>query len=224
MPDDSSTAWLSLGGKTGGGPLNHAGTDTVTAAINPAGLAVGDHSCLIRFTNSCSPANVVDRTVTLTVLPTGYEYNAPGLLAQYRFEENNVSSIRDWTGNGWNGTTIGTPTTAEGIAGQAFHFNGPATTAGDGVNLGAIPVPLDQYDHPGASKAMSVHLDAFIVILLGIACSGGVASQLAPSGFTGVAAERWCNLKLSPCKKITWPEKCAERHSFQYPLEGYKEP
>ena len=33
--------------------------------------------------------------------------------------------------------------------------------------------------------------------------------------------------------KITWPEKCAERHSFQYPfegcsfqypLEGYKEP
>jgi hypothetical protein len=30
--------------------------------------------------------------------------------------------------------------------------------------------------------------------------------------------------KQSRCEKITWPEKCAERHSFQYPLEGYKEP
>jgi hypothetical protein len=29
--------------------------------------------------------------------------------------------------------------------------------------------------------------------------------------------------EITVVKKITWPEKCAERHSFQYPLEGYKE-
>jgi glucose-6-phosphate 1-dehydrogenase len=29
---------------------------------------------------------------------------------------------------------------------------------------------------------------------------------------------------VSRCQKITWPRECPERHSFQYPLEGYKEP
>ena len=58
--------WLTLS-KANGGPLNYLATDTVTTTMNATGLAAGDYSCVIRFANNCSPADVLDRTVTLTV-------------------------------------------------------------------------------------------------------------------------------------------------------------
>jgi len=58
--------WLSLS-KAGGGPLNYLATDTVTATINATSLAAGDYPCVIRFTNGCSPLELHDRTVVLTV-------------------------------------------------------------------------------------------------------------------------------------------------------------
>ena len=45
--------------------------------------------------------------------------------------------------------------------------------------------------------------------------------MLGPVGRVVLFPAPICGEVLSRCKKITWPEKCAERHSFQYPLEGY---
>lgn len=147
VPDEAGTAWLSLNGKTGGGPLAYQATDTVTATVDPTGLGVGDYACTIRFTNNCAPADMVDYTVTLHVRPSNYTAWAPGLVAYYGFEDN----LRDWTGNGYDGVVAGgSPTYVEGDEGRAIHFDGPAS--GDDLNLGPVPCPSGT----GASKAMSM--------------------------------------------------------------------
>jgi hypothetical protein len=138
--------WLTLN-KAGGGPLNYQATDTVTATIDKTGLAVGQYTCDIRFTNNCNPADTVDYTVTLNILPSNYTVSEPGLLAYYRFEE----TFKDWTGNGWNGTSTGAPTFEEGQNGRSIQFHGISTT--DGVDLGDIPCPAST-----AAPDMSVAL------------------------------------------------------------------
>jgi hypothetical protein len=135
--------WLTLS-KGSGGPLNYQATDTVTATVNPAGLAVGQYICTIRFTNNCSPADSVDYTVTLNV-----ENNivGDGLQAYYRFED----TARDWTGNGWNGVVGGAPSYREGNYGRAIEFHGVGS--GDQVDLGDVPCP-----NPAVSQEMTVAL------------------------------------------------------------------
>lgn len=61
----SDRPWLTLD-KTGGSLAYLAG-DTVTASIQAAGLAVGEYTCDLRFTNSCSPAEEAVLRVTLSV-------------------------------------------------------------------------------------------------------------------------------------------------------------
>lgn len=70
IPDDATTAWLTLN-KVNGGPLAYGQTDQVTAFTNANGLAPGYYSCDLRFTNDCAPSVSVVRTVHLRVLPRG---------------------------------------------------------------------------------------------------------------------------------------------------------
>lgn len=59
--------WLTLD-KNGGGPLvNLWDTDTVTATIDPTGLALGLHTCRLKFTDTCAPAVEMIRTVHLSL-------------------------------------------------------------------------------------------------------------------------------------------------------------
>src|SRR5690606_13297250 len=48
---ESECAWLTLD-RSGGGPLEHGQSDTVTASIDPTGLPPGIHSCTLRFSNT----------------------------------------------------------------------------------------------------------------------------------------------------------------------------
>jgi len=59
--------WLTLD-KTAGGPLVNLGdSDTVTASIDATGLALGLHTCQLKFTDTCAPAVEMVRTVNLSV-------------------------------------------------------------------------------------------------------------------------------------------------------------
>jgi len=136
-----SCDWLTLD-KSGDGPLNHEATSVVTAAIDVTGLEPGEYACDLEFINNCDPADQETYTVTLFV-EEGY-LSADGLLAYYRLEDN----AQDWTGNGYDGTVIGTPAYDEGQLGRAIEI---IPESGEGVDLGAAPCP-----DPAASREMSV--------------------------------------------------------------------
>jgi hypothetical protein len=118
-------SWLSLN-KSGGGPLNYGTTDQVTAAINPSGLAVGEYTCDVRFTNNCNPPDEAIRTVKLRILPV-----TPDLAAWYRFEGDTTDS----SDNGHNGSPAGDPAYGTGQRGQAIDLDGD----GDYVTCGTDP-------------------------------------------------------------------------------------
>ncbi len=139
--------WLTLDKSGSAAPMDYLTNDNVTATIDKTGLAVGDYTGTIRFTNNCNPADTVDYTVALHILPSDFTIVAPGLLAHYKFEE----TAKDWSGNGWHGTTTGGPVYTGGSDGRAIQFHGVAST--DGVDLGDIPAP-----NKGVSKEMSVAL------------------------------------------------------------------
>jgi len=141
-------SWLTLDKPGSAGSLAYQQTDTVTAAINPAGLAVGEYTCVVRLTSNCNPADVVDQSITLHVLPSDFTVYRKGLIAFYPFED----TLRDWTGHGYNGVVAsGAPSYVESFDGRAIRFHGGGT-GGDGANLGPIPSPSDT----GNSKAMTV--------------------------------------------------------------------
>ena len=78
VPDDATTAWLTLN-HTSAGPLSTGATDTIVANLNASGLSVGTYAVDLRFTSDCSPPTVVTRTVQLTVTGSLQITPSPGL-------------------------------------------------------------------------------------------------------------------------------------------------
>jgi len=72
VPDDASTAWLSLD-KTSG-TINLAANDTVMGTIDTTGLTPGFHSVDVQITdNSSAPANTHTRTIMLEIQECSWE-------------------------------------------------------------------------------------------------------------------------------------------------------
>ncbi|MHC4799598.1 MAG: COG1470 family protein, partial [Planctomycetota bacterium] len=65
VPDDASTAWLTL--DSSGGSLTPGTVDTVTGTIDTTGLAPGVHTVDVQFTDDATPVNVYTRTISLEI-------------------------------------------------------------------------------------------------------------------------------------------------------------
>jgi hypothetical protein len=61
-------AWLDLGGKTGGGPLDPMATDTVTATVTDTSMAPGLYTAYVTFVDNCTPPNKHIRQIDLTIV------------------------------------------------------------------------------------------------------------------------------------------------------------
>ena len=102
--------WLSLS-QSGG---------TVTASVDPTGLAAGTYDAMITVTAPGVVGSPKTVPVTFVVSPAG----APGLVAAYGFNESSATAVTDASGTGNNGTISGATRTAGGRFGGALSFDG----------------------------------------------------------------------------------------------------
>ncbi|HPD28923.1 MAG TPA: LamG domain-containing protein [Phycisphaerae bacterium] len=97
-------AWLTID-KSTVGPLNNGDSDTVTATIDPSGLALGTYSCDLCFvTAACSPSDQENARVWLDVVSPSSIISVPGLRAYYRLDDQTVDS----SGHEYHGIPVGT--------------------------------------------------------------------------------------------------------------------
>ncbi len=171
----SSAAWLQLDKSGSAAPIPSGGSDVVTGAVDPTGLAAGGHVATVTFTDTCNPAIQHVRQVLLSVdetinTPSGalQQFNAEfttftgsDATAQSPLESCDLNTLNNRTfvvhqGNdyinlptGWltQGSIAGTPTTADFYTPAGDGFTGRARFRG--------PIPFDNTYDPAKGMAVA---------------------------------------------------------------------
>jgi hypothetical protein len=146
IPDDATTAWLTLS-KMSGGPLAYGQSDQVTASTNATGLAPGVYSCDLQFTNTCSPSVAVTRTVRLRVLPMwgtfspdGDTYGDSGDPASSH-DDRGILIKQDRRRDGWLQFTLGSSPSHKA---KLFMYQTLSPCDGQTVQLNAAEYSFDE--------------------------------------------------------------------------------
>lgn len=107
------------------GELKRTNSYTGSISTNSGGLRIGvNGSSNQDFSGSIDEARLYNRALSPSEITHLYEFS-PGPIAYYTFDEGTGSSALDTSGNGYNGSWVGTGTHyASGKIGKAATFNG----------------------------------------------------------------------------------------------------